>query len=97
MSNETLYIISYDIADPKRWRRIFRLMEGYGEWLQLSVFQARLSQRRHAELRVAIEGIIRQGEDHVLILELGPADAIRPAVESLGKTFDKVERKPVIV
>ena len=37
---EHLFIISYDIADPKRWRRVFRVMKGYGAWLQLSVFVA---------------------------------------------------------
>jgi CRISPR-associated protein Cas2 len=40
--NERLYIVTYDIADPKRWRQVFRAMEGYGRWLQLSVFQCRL-------------------------------------------------------
>ena len=33
-----LYIVTYDIRDQKRWRRLFRAMEGRGEWLQLSVF-----------------------------------------------------------
>ena len=36
---EHLFVIVYDISDTKRWRRVFRLMNGYGEWLQLSVFQ----------------------------------------------------------
>jgi CRISPR associated protein Cas2 len=36
--DENLYIVAYDIASPSRWRRVFRIMEGYGEWVQLSVF-----------------------------------------------------------
>ena len=40
-ADENLYIVAYDISDPRRWRRVFRLMNGYGEWLQLSVFQCR--------------------------------------------------------
>ncbi|MGZ8155153.1 MAG: CRISPR-associated endonuclease Cas2 [Burkholderiales bacterium] len=28
---EHLYIVTYDIRDEKRWRRVFRLMKGYGE------------------------------------------------------------------
>jgi len=46
--DEHLYIVTYDIRDPKRWRRIFKIMNGYGEWVQLSVFQCRMSRRRHA-------------------------------------------------
>lgn len=97
MRDDSVYIVTYDIAEPKRWRRVFRLMHGYGEWLQLSVFQCRLSRRRHAELRAALVELIRQGEDHVLIIDLGPAERVRPRVESLGKTYAPVAREPVIV
>lgn len=94
---ERLYIITYDIADTKRWRRIFKLMEGYGEWLQLSVFQCRLSRRRHAELTATLHEIIKDDEDHVLLLDLGPADKVTPRVVSLGKLFQAVQREAVVV
>jgi CRISPR-associated protein Cas2 len=96
-AEENLYIVAYDISDPRRWRRVFRLMNGYGEWVQLSVFQCRLSRRRRIELKFALGEIIDHAEDHIVILDLGPADGIRPRVESLGKPFAMVERGPVIV
>jgi CRISPR-associated protein Cas2 len=89
--------VAYDIGDPKRWRRVFRLMQGYGEWLQLSVFQCRLSRRRHAELLALLDGIIHHAEDHVMILDIGVAEAVKPRVVSLGKDFAPVVREPVIV
>ena len=46
MNDERTYIVTYDIADARRWRRVFKTMNGFGEWLQLSVFQCRLSRRR---------------------------------------------------
>jgi CRISPR-associated protein Cas2 len=94
---EHLYIVSYDISDQKRWRRIFQIMNGYGEWLQLSVFQCRLSPRRHAELLALLDGIIVEGHDHVVMLDLGPADTVKPRVISLGKSFSPVQREPTIV
>ena len=94
---EHLYIISYDIRDEKRWRRIFKLMHGYGEWLQLSVWQCRLSRRRHAELVALLDGAIRSSEDHIVMLDLGPADGVKPRVVSLGRTFVPVERQAVVV
>jgi CRISPR-associated protein Cas2 len=96
-SDENLYIVAYDIASPRRWRRVFRIMEGYGEWVQLSVFQCRLSPRRRIELKLALEETINHAEDHVIILDLSPAAALRPRVKSLGKFFSVVERSPVIV
>jgi CRISPR-associated protein Cas2 len=95
--DEHLYIVSYDIRDQKRWRAIFRLMKGYGEWLQLSVFQCRLSRRRHAELLATLDEIIHHDHDHVLMLDLGVADNVDPRVVSLGKNFTPIIREPVIV
>ena len=96
-ADENLYIVAYDIGDPRRWRRVFRLMNGYGEWVQLSVFQCRLSRRRRIELKLALGEIIDHAQDLVVILDLGPAAGIRPRVDSLGKPFTVVERGPVIV
>lgn len=95
--DEHLYIVCYDIADQKRWRRLFKLMKGYGEWVQLSVFQCRLSQRRRAELQALVDGIIHHAADHVIFMDLGPADRVVPRVVSLGKDFQAVERQPIIV
>jgi CRISPR-associated protein Cas2 len=95
--DERLYVVTYDIADPKRWRRVFRLMHGYGDWLQLSVFQCRLTRRRHVELEAALKELIHHKEDHVLLFELGQADQVTLRVNSLGRSFAPVSREPVIV
>lgn len=92
-----LYIVAYDISDQRRWRRLFKLMKGYGVWLQLSVFQCRLSRKQHAELVALIDGIIHHKEDHVILLDLGPADTVDPHVVSLGKSFEKVTHEAIIV
>ena len=94
---EHLYIVTYDIGDTRRWRAVFKLMNGYGEWLQLSVFQCRLSRKRHAELTATLDEIIHHEQDHILIMDLGLADKVDPRVTSLGKTFQAVEHEPIIV
>lgn len=97
MSDERLFIVTYDIADQRRWRRVFKAMHGYGEWLQLSVFQCRLTRRRRAELETRLRELVKNGEDHVLLLDVGPADKVELAVESIGKTFAKVERRATVI
>ena len=97
MPKERLYIVTYDIAEPKRLRRVYKTMQGYGRWLQLSVFQCRLTARRRAEMGACLEEIIKYNEDHVLILDLGPADQVTPLVESLGKAYERIVRRAVIV
>lgn len=94
---EHLYLVSYDIRCPKRWRRVFRTMRGYGEWLQLSVFQCRLDAMNRLRLEADLTEVIHHDEDHVLIMDLGPADSVKPRVHSLGRVFEPVAREAVIV
>ena len=95
--DEHLYIVTYDISDSKRWRKVFKLMNGYGEWLQLSVFQCRLSRRRHADLVATLDELIHHDHDHVVMLDLGLADSVNPRVVSLGKAFEAIKREPIII
>jgi CRISPR-associated protein Cas2 len=97
MSDERIYIVTYDVSDQKRWRRVFKSMHGYGEWIQLSVFQCRLSRRRRAELETRLRELVKNGEDHVLLIDVGPADRIELAMESIGKTFSKIHRHAIVI
>lgn len=92
-----LYVVVYDIADPRRWRKVFKLMNAYGEWLQLSVFQCRMNRTRQAELLARLDEVIDHGRDHVVLVDLGVADRAPPRVVSLGKPFHPVRREPVVV
>ncbi len=97
VADEHLSVVAYDIGEPRRWRRVFKLMNGYGEWLQLSVFQCRLTRRRRAELATALNALINHNQDHVLILDLGDVERVDLRVLSLGKPYEPVVREPVIV
>ena len=97
-AGEHAYVVVYDIASASRWRSIFRTMKGYGEWLQLSVFQCRLDPTRHAEMVAMLDQIIDHDDDHVVVLDLGVADSVAPKVISLGKRgFEPIERNVVVV
>ena len=53
-------------------------MKGYGRWLQLSVFQCRLTKARAIRLKADLEELVHRFEDHVVIVDLGPADKVKP-------------------
>jgi len=63
------YLICYDIRDPKRWRKAYKLLQGYGESLQLSIFRCWLSQREREKLRWELEKILA-AEDNLLLAGL---------------------------
>lgn len=95
MADEHLFIVVYDITDPGRWRRVYRLMQGYGEWVQLSVFQCRLSPRRRAQLLASVDDLIDHKDDQLLVLDVGIAG--KAGIVSLGRPFVSLERAPLIV
>ena len=71
-------VLSYDIRDPKRYRRVFRILKGYGESIQYSVFRFFLDDRTLEELRWRLERELAD-EDSLLVVDLcaGCAGRIR--------------------
>ncbi|MBI5894505.1 MAG: CRISPR-associated endonuclease Cas2 [Desulfobacterales bacterium] len=94
---EHTYLVCYDIREPKRWRKVYKTMKGYGDWLQLSVFQCRLSREKVLLMNDQLSDIVDGEEDNVLIIDLGPAESVKLRVEFIGKPFSPIERKPLIV
>ncbi len=97
MARERLYVVTYDISDSKRWRKVFQLLKGFGQWMQLSVFQCRLTARRKSEMITGLEYEMNMAEDHILIMDLGPTDKVALKVESLGKSYEVPKRQATIV
>ena len=64
------YLVTYDISSPKRWRRVFRLLHGYGDRVQLSVFRCRLDPRRRRLMEQELRAVMETGEDRLLIARL---------------------------
>lgn len=68
------YIVAYDVSDPKRLRRTYKKMCGYGQALQYSVFQCALSDREVILMKGDLLRIINQDEDRVMIVDVGPVE-----------------------
>ncbi|WP_204080886.1 CRISPR-associated endonuclease Cas2 [Mycobacterium riyadhense] len=66
------YLLAYDIADPKRLRRVCNLMEDHGERLQYSVFLCDLSVAELSELEAAVTAVMHLVQDSVVRIDLGP-------------------------
>jgi CRISPR-associated protein Cas2 len=92
------YIVCYDICDPKRLRDVFKTMRGWGNHLQLSVFECRLTRAELVTLKADLAEIINHAEDQVLFVDLGPAGARGDRViEALGKPYVVVDAPCVIL
>lgn len=67
MSEVYLLLIAYDIADPRRLRRVAQTLEAIGDRVQKSVFECGLTPDGLIALRERLRRIIDPAEDHILI------------------------------
>lgn len=92
------FIVSYDVCDPKRLRKVFRVLRGYGDHLQLSVFRCELSKREIVELRAALAAVIHAGDDQVLFVDVGPVEGRgSTSIAALGRPYTHPERHALVV
>ncbi|MDX2033400.1 MAG: CRISPR-associated endonuclease Cas2 [Blastocatellia bacterium] len=78
MEQKQWYVICYDITEPKRWRKVYKLLHGYGRRLQYSIFRCRLTARGMEKLRWELEQLLTD-EDRLLILTICDACENRTA------------------
>ena len=93
----TRYLVSYDICDPKRLRRVAKALEGFGVRLQFSVFECPLDGMRLAQLKTALHPLLNHDEDQVLFVSLGPsASDASLVIEAMGQPYEVRSRVTII-
>lgn len=94
----TTYIVCYDIADPKRLRKVFKSLRGWGDHLQFSVFECQLTDSDQLECRAELAEIINHGQDQVLFISVGPSDGRgERVIEALGMPYQPFDASCLIV
>jgi CRISPR-associated protein Cas2 len=68
------YIVCYDVADPKRLRRVFKVCKDFGQHLQFSVFECDLTVSEKLQFEEKLVAEVKREEDQVLFIRLGPAE-----------------------
>ena len=91
------FVVTYDVCEAARLRKVFKVMKGFGRHLQYSVFVCDLNELGKAELKAQLVGVI-EPEDQVLIVDVGPTDGRGIEVfESLGRPYHERERLARVV
>ena len=93
-------LVTYDIADTEttgasRLRRIADVCEKYGQRVQFSVFECRLSKARLARLVGEVEDIIDRDRDSVLVYRF--SGGIEAATLRLGRQQEHALGKPWVL
>ena len=93
-------LVTYDIADTDttgalRLRRIADVCEKYGQRVQFSVFECRLSKTKLARLVGEVEDIIDRERDSVLVYRF--LGGLESATLRLGRCQDHALGKPWVL
>lgn len=92
------FIVTYDVRDDKRLRRIHRVCRGYGQHLQYSVFECDLTPQEKAEMESRLRDEMNLAEDQVLFIDLGPASSRgERVISSLGQPYSKLDASCFVV
>ena len=84
MNPEQLWVVAYDSPNTKRRRKLAKLLEGYGERLQLSVFECRLQPHQLQRLRQGLARIATADDS----IRLWGMPQRAQAVEQLGRPVE---------
>lgn len=98
MSSRHTYLVCYDIANDKRLKKVFKVCKDHGTHLQFSVFECDLNPRELIQLQRELKALIKQDEDQVLFVSLGPAEGRGDRViSSLGMPYTKFDAPCYVV
>jgi CRISPR-associated protein Cas2 len=89
------YLVCYDIANPKRLRKVAKACEDYGYRKQFSVFLVRISPTDFVRLRKRLYDLIDLNEDQVLFLPL--TDSCLQRMEAIGKPTESYDKNDVVI
>ena len=89
------YLIAYDIAHPRRLRLTCKVMEGYGDRLQYSVFLCDLSGAELAQWERTIRPVLDLREDSIVVIDLGRPGAM--VVRCIGVARQIPHSGPTII
>lgn len=96
MSFERLYLVAYDISDPKRLKKVASLLEGYGYRIQLSVFICRLTPARLEVIRSEISAAMNTLFDQCLFVDLGTNLQLNNNVSCIGRRLKNIPNLTII-
>jgi CRISPR-associated protein Cas2 len=92
------YLVTYDVRDDGRLRKVHKCMRNWGDHLQYSVFECQLNATELVLCKRQLLELIHQNQDQVLFVDLGPSTARgERVIEALGQPYTQFDSPAYIV
>jgi CRISPR-associated protein Cas2 len=80
----TLYLIAYDISDDRRRTKVHKLLCGFGQWTQYSLFECFLTDKELVALHGRLDKLLKADEDNVRFYHV--CHACQSKTETVGSS-----------
>ncbi len=84
-------VVTYDISDEKRLRRVAKEMENWGERVQKSVFECDFDEKNFSRMRKRLRKLINMQEDSIRFYFLCKTCREKIQVDGKGKLYEREE------
>ncbi|MGZ3647131.1 MAG: CRISPR-associated endonuclease Cas2 [Ktedonobacteraceae bacterium] len=90
----SLYVVAYDISDDKRRNKIHKILKGFGQWTEFSLFECFLTRKELLQMRAKLDKYLDSNTDKVRVYLI--CDACMTKIETIGITEPKEATSYVI-
>ena len=90
-------LIAYDIADPKRLRKVAKFLLGYGNRLQYSVFELDINVIQLQDIQKHLDFLIDKKYDRVTYIHLCAQCAVKMKTIGVKLTSDFIEAEHTLI
>ncbi len=78
----SFYVVAYDIPDDKRRTKIHKILKGFGQWTEFSLFECFLTRKELLQMRAKLDKYLDPRKDKVRIYLI--CDACLTRIETIG-------------
>ena len=89
------WLVAYDIANPKRLRKVAKTCEDFGLRRQYSVFFCRLMPVDMIRLKSRLYDVINLDQDQVLFIPM--CNRCADGIEALGRPIERYDARDVVI
>ena len=78
----SFYVVAYDISDDKRRTKVHKVLKGFGEWTEFSLFECFLTKKELLQMRAKLDKLLDSRADRVRIYTL--CETCLAKIETVG-------------
>lgn len=78
----SLYVVAYDIPDDRRRTKIHKILKGFGQWTEFSLFECFLTKKELLQMRAKLDKYLDTRTDKVRFYLI--CDACMTKIETIG-------------